>query len=294
MYFSPPAKITGKWNKKTYEIVRPLGQGANGHVFLVKYKQQNYALKIGNNPVDLMPEINILQVLQQAQGISLGPALHDVDDVWWNGNWTGFYVMDWVEGETLRQYIKDRHGMGLADAIPIISAILTALGELHKMGYCYGDIKPENIMMTAKTSLPCIIDFGGVTLFGRSIREYTEEYDRGAWGAGLRKAEPSYDLYAVGVMLLEMLLGTQQWKKEIKSSRNLSLLYGIIRKQKKLRPIHSFFYKTFTGKYTTALAMKNDLLRLNSSVDQSAPNQWIQVMFVCSCILLGISLAIHI
>ncbi|WP_347836547.1 hypothetical protein [Gracilibacillus sp. JCM 18860] len=41
------------------------------------------------------------------------------------------------------------------------------------------------------------VDVGGTTLIGRSIKEYTEFYDRAYWQMGTRRAEPSYDLFAL-------------------------------------------------------------------------------------------------
>ena len=41
---------------------------------------------------------------------------------------------------------------------------------------------------------------------GSSIKEFTEFYDRGYWGLGSRKAEPSYDLFAVAMIMIQMLI----------------------------------------------------------------------------------------
>ncbi|WJH36380.1 hypothetical protein N6H14_11535 [Paenibacillus sp. CC-CFT747] len=72
--------LNGKWNRNRYEVVRRLGSGANGAVFLVRREKTEYALKIGFDAVDHQSEINVLADLSGREGAFSG-YLKDVDDV---------------------------------------------------------------------------------------------------------------------------------------------------------------------------------------------------------------------
>jgi serine/threonine-protein kinase PknG len=74
----------------------------------------------------------------------------------------GYIVMEYVDGVSLRQLVRDRRpdGLPVAHAISYMLEILPALGHLHEQGLLYCDFKPENVMCTA-TSVK-LIDLGGV------------------------------------------------------------------------------------------------------------------------------------
>src|SRR5690606_32927785 len=74
--------------------------------------------------------------------------------------------------------------------------------NLHKQGWVFGDLKPDNLIITGPPIRIRCIDVGGTTAIGRAIKEYTEFYDRGYWGLGTRRAEPSYDLFAIAMIMI--------------------------------------------------------------------------------------------
>ena len=49
-----------------------------------------------------------------------------------------------------------------------------------------------------------LVDYGGVTAFGKGIRQFTEIYDRGYWNAGTRVSDAGYDLFSYGVLCVQM------------------------------------------------------------------------------------------
>ena len=82
------------------------------------------------------------------------------------------------------------------------SSAFNDLDKLHENGWVFGDLKPENLIVTGPPPKIRCIDVGGTTIQGRAIKEFTEFYDRGYWGLGSRKAEPTYDLFAVAMIMI--------------------------------------------------------------------------------------------
>ncbi len=298
-----PSIIVGRWNGRKYRVMRLLGKGAVGRVFLVEHEGGRYALKIAENTEDLMPEIQVFERLQKEKGDELRQSLYDVDDAEWQGSLRSFYVMEFIDGETLHDLIRKRPLWIKNRAVDITIHVLDGLKLLHGIGYCYGDLKPENIMICRQTGRPFFIDYGGVTTFGRMIKQYTEDYDRASWRAGLRKSGAAYDLFALSVIFLHMRIGAKIWRKEIDGNRCLSRLYDIIRKHKQLSPYRKWFDQIWKGRFAGAVEARQHLKVLHEDFvlnksrvrrEQSANGRWIPWFFFCSCAVLIFSLILYI
>src|SRR5690625_4237974 len=88
--------IQGKWHKKSYQIIRALGSGAVGTVYLCVSDGGKVALKVSSQMSSISSEVNVLKSFQSVQGTRLGPSLIDVDDfVSKNGQTYPFYVMEY-------------------------------------------------------------------------------------------------------------------------------------------------------------------------------------------------------
>lgn len=189
--------ICGKWNKRSYRIERLLGEGANGKVFLVQSGKQTYALKFGFDTVDLQMEVNVLRELDK---VSPQPFLIDADDAIIGETAYPFYVMRYIRGVTPRYYIG-RNGFDWFYMIGL--NLLRKLHALHRQGYVFGDLKSDNVLVFGYGEVE-LVDFGGVTERGRSVKQFTELYDRGFWNAGERIADDGYDLFGFAVLCLEI------------------------------------------------------------------------------------------
>lgn len=111
-----------------------------------------------------------------------------------------FYLMEWVVGQPLSELVADLKESSLYE---LMSQVLQGLDELHQAGYAFCDVKAQNIIVSMKPGLKVrFVDAGGVTRFGRSVRQFTPFSDRAYWGMGTRRAEPSYDLHAFALMLI--------------------------------------------------------------------------------------------
>ncbi|MEH7251841.1 protein kinase [Neobacillus niacini] len=252
---APGTVITGKWHSNKYTILKELGYGANGIVYLAKFKNTQVALKMSDNGMSITSEVNVLRSFAKVQGSTLGPSLLDVDDWKSNQGQISFYAMEYIQGPDLLTFIQNT---GKAWTTVLFLQLLNDLNKLHENGWVFGDLKPENLIVTGPTPRIRCIDVGGTTLKGRAIKEFTEFYDRGYWGLGTRKADPAYDLFAVAMIMIN----TAYPKRFNKTTGGISQLREAIRKQKELLPLERVIVKALQGQYSNALHMRTELLTL--------------------------------
>jgi serine/threonine protein kinase len=259
----PGTVITGKWHSNKYTILKELGYGANGIVYLAKFKNTQVALKMSDNGMSITSEVNVLRSFAKVQGSTLGPSLLDVDDWSSNRGQISFYIMEYIQGPDLLTFLQRK---GKAWTTVLLLQLLNDLNKLHENGWVFGDLKPENLIVTGQTPRIRCIDVGGTTLKGRAIKEFTEFYDRGYWGLGTRKADPAYDLFAVGMIMIN----TAYPKRFNKTTGGISQLREAIRKQKDLLPIERVIVKALQGHYPNALQMRTELMSV--VIDKKNPD----------------------
>ena len=150
------------------------------------------------------------------------PNVVAVHDQGWNqgGPPAVFLVMEYVEGPTLREVIRDRSPISLDETLVITEAILSALGAAHRAGIVHRDVKPENVIIATDGRIK-VADFGlaralsslatitadAGTLLGTVAYLSPEQVQRGI-------ADARSDIYAVGIILFEMLVGSQPFVSE--------------------------------------------------------------------------------
>ena len=125
-----------------------------------------------------------------------------------------FYVMPFVEGETLRDRLDREHQLPVHDAVQIATNVAEALDYAHKQGVIHRDIKPDNVLL--QSGKPVISDFGialavGVAGGGRltetGLSLGTPQYMSPEQATGDLSVGAASDTYALGCVLYEMLVG---------------------------------------------------------------------------------------
>jgi eukaryotic-like serine/threonine-protein kinase len=124
-----------------------------------------------------------------------------------------YMVMEWVEGRLLRQILTEQKKLPPERAVKITLGILDALGYIHSHGVVHRDLKPENIMVDAADRIK-LIDFGIAAKAGARRLTFaklsqvmgTPDYIAPEHVKG-KRGDARSDLYAMGVMLYEMLTG---------------------------------------------------------------------------------------
>ncbi|MBY6038511.1 protein kinase family protein [Fictibacillus nanhaiensis] len=260
-------EIRGKWNHSRYRVRRRLGYGATGAVYLADSDHGVVALKIGHDQMSITSEVNVLKRFSKVQGKVLGPSLIEVDD-WLKGKVTyPFYAMEYLKGETLFEFLRNK---STEWAGILLVQLLTDLHTLHQAGWAFGDLKPDNLLVTGPPYRIRWIDVGGTTIMDRSIKEYTEFFDRGYWGKGSRKAEPSYDLFSAGMVMINLAYPSR-FTKGNNPDRQLQ---EKIAASPMLKPYGALLEKAWNGKYRYAEEMRNELvLLLNANVNNQTPQK---------------------
>lgn len=254
---SPGTLITGRFKGSRYVIQRLLGQGANGVVYLVNKvgSGKQYALKMGFDNIDIQSEINNLKALhkqgkKQATaviGSEALPYLLEVDDYIAQEGTIPFYVMRYIKGKALRAFLVHRGSKWMRVAG---YSLLRKLQQLHAAGWVFGDLKPENIIVSSYGEVE-LIDYGGVSAIGRSVKQYTEWYDRGFWNSGSRVAEPSYDWFSFAVITLHMLAepSLKRMAEQLPQTRSTGDLMSIIDSEPELHPYKTWLMKAIHGQF---------------------------------------------
>ncbi|GGD85705.1 Stk1 family PASTA domain-containing Ser/Thr kinase [Microbacterium murale] len=128
-----------------------------------------------------------------------------------------YLVMEYLPGITLRELMREQRRLTIPQTITIMDAILAGLAAAHKAGIVHRDVKPENVLLAEDGRIK-IGDFGlarattantatGQQLLGTIAYLAPELVTRGT-------ADARSDIYALGIMLYEMLVGEQPYKGE--------------------------------------------------------------------------------
>lgn len=125
-----------------------------------------------------------------------------------------YLVTEWVEGQPLRRILNEQGKLSPQRALRIATGICEALAYIHSQGVVHRDVKPENIMVGSDDRVT-LLDFGVASLAGARSLTFgkmsqiigTADYISPEQVNG-RRGDARSDIYAVGVILYEMLVGT--------------------------------------------------------------------------------------
>ncbi len=198
-----------------YQLQAELGQGGMGVVCRAwdTLLQRNVAIKVVS-PTLLGVEgrERLLQEAQTAAALN-HPNIVAIYDVTQDGD-SPFIVMELVEGTSLDQW----ESPGLADDLRVAQQIATALESAHSQGVIHRDLKPQNILLTADGAVK-LSDFGLARLLGKTritqegtlMGTVTYLAPELILGQG---ASPQSDLYALGIVLYELVAGRPPFDDE--------------------------------------------------------------------------------
>lgn len=276
----PGRKINGR-----YRIIRNIGSGGMANVFLAKdlILERDVAVKVLR--FDFQDDqVAIRRFQREALAASelVHPNIVGVYDV---GEEDGmqFLVMEYVEGTDLKQYIKNNQPLPISDVVNIMKQILLGVHLAHNHHIIHRDLKPQNILLDDQGNVK-IADFGIAvalsetsltqtnTMLG-SVHYLSPEQARGSM------ATRQSDIYALGIILYELLLGRvpfdgesavsialKHFQSEVPSVRSMNVAIP--------QPLENVVYhataKDPQNRYLTAEEMEKDLA---SSLDESRQHE---------------------
>ncbi|MBL4684515.1 MAG: protein kinase [Nannocystaceae bacterium] len=215
-----PPVVSGDILGERYRIIEMIGQGGMGTVFVAEHTTigKHVAIKVLGE--DFAHRATLVErFVQEARAASLirHPHIVDITDFGFVREGLPYFVMEYLEGQTLAQRIADQRRIPWPAARDIMLQICAALQAAHDKGVIHRDMKPDNIFL---------IDRGGngpfVKVLDFGIAKIVAEEDKNLTKTGTVMGTAAYmspeqaqslsvdtrtDIYATGVVLYEMLTG---------------------------------------------------------------------------------------
>jgi serine/threonine protein kinase/tetratricopeptide (TPR) repeat protein len=200
-----------------YRLLSKIGEGGMGSVYLAEHVdlEKRVALKILRADVAPDPE-TLQQFRQEARAASkIGSAyICDVTDFGELPDGRVFFVMEYLDGQSLGRVLRQNSQIEPARAVAILRQVAKALGAAHEKGIVHLDVKPDNVMLLQqgkRSDAVKVVDFGIAGLLHQGGQEEeiagTPEYIAPERASGHGYDNRS-DVYALGVMAYEMLSGS--------------------------------------------------------------------------------------
>lgn len=197
-----------------YEIIRKIGDGGMAFVYEAKDKLLNRTVAVKVLRPEFVDDEEFLRKFKrEAEAVaSLShPNIVNVYDVGEEGK-VHYIVMEYIDGQNLKDIIKNEGTLDEYTALDITKQIAMALSAAHKKGIVHRDIKPHNILISNEGRIVKVADFGiakavsnsTMTNIGSiigSVHYFSPEQAKG------NSVNATADLYSLGIVLYEMIIG---------------------------------------------------------------------------------------
>ena len=274
-----------------YTILEEVGKGGMAYVYKAQCNVLNrtVAVKVLRNDLEGGDEfVTRFKAEAQAAACLAHPNIVSIYDVGEEGDMY-YIVMEYIEGTTLKEYIKQKGTLSSLESADIASQICGALSVAHEKNIIHRDIKPHNIMITAN-HLVKVTDFGiarasnnstmrvGDSILG-SVHYISPEQARGGY------VDCRSDIYSLGIVLYEMLTGKVPFESESPIAVAMKHLEETPINPTTLSPdvspelqevVLKAMSKETRKRYQTVDALKNDLDTIAVMLKANADNEAIQ------------------
>ncbi|RKO62514.1 hypothetical protein Cdeb_03217 [Caldibacillus debilis GB1] len=232
----------GKRINERYKILKLIGGGGMANVYLARdmILERDVAIKILR--LDYANDEQFIRRFhreaQSATSLS-HPNIVNIYDV---GEEDDIYyiVMEYVEGETLKEYIKHRHPLPVETAVDIMKQLAAAVRHAHQNNIIHRDIKPQNILIDKQGNVK-ITDFGIATALTAttitdtnsvlgSVHYISPEQIKGS------QATKKSDIYSLGIVMFELLTGKLPYSGETAVAIALKHLQEDLPSPRRLNP----------------------------------------------------------
>jgi hypothetical protein len=222
------AAMIGKTIDRRYVIQERLGAGGMGTVYIAQQTAVGRRVAVKVLPAAIADDLGaVKRFMQEARAASTlshpnGITVHDFGQT---DEGLLYLVMEFVEGVTLARLLKDTGALPVERAIRIAVQVLSAVEDAHDRGIVHRDLKPDNVIVSSRPGNPDfakVLDFGLAKVAEDPSGEHltktgqvfgTPAYMSPEQACGER-CDLRTDLYAIGVMLYEMLAGSRPFDGE--------------------------------------------------------------------------------
>jgi serine/threonine protein kinase/Tol biopolymer transport system component len=273
-----------------YEIIRPLGAGGMGEVFLARdtklHRQVALKLLPPASAFDTEADQRLLREAQAAAALDHPNicAVHEIGEA----DGSPFIVMQYLEGETLAARLR-RGRVSPNQAVGVALQIADALTEAHARGIIHRDIKPSNVIITTPRRQVKVLDFslaknvlaegepaGGATPSKPGLVIGTVAYMSPEQARG-QELDARTDLWSLGVVLYEMLAGALPFSGATNSDTIAAILTAEPAPLREAPPplaqiVNKALAKDRTWRYQTASEMLSALKRLRRDAGDTLPD----------------------
>src|SRR5258708_5590351 len=235
-----------------YKLLQQIGEGGFGVVWMAEQEQpvrRRVALKIIKMGMDTKEVIARFEQERQALAMMDHPNIAKVFDAGATPTGRPFFVMELVRGIRITDYC-DQANLPTADRLQLFIAVCHAVQHAHQKGIIHRDLKPGNILVTPHDGMPVpkVIDFGVAKATQQRLTDLTvftqfEQMIGTPLYMSPEQAEMSgldidtrTDIYALGVLLYELLTGRTPFDPKELAKRGLDEIRRAIREQEPPRP----------------------------------------------------------
>jgi eukaryotic-like serine/threonine-protein kinase len=235
-----------------YKLLEPIGEGGCGVVYMAEQEQpirRRVALKVIKLGMDTQSVIARFEAERQALALMDHPNIARVLDAGTTDTGRPYFVMELVRGIKITDYCEQNH-LSTEERLNLFVQVCHALQHAHQKGIIHRDIKPSNILVTLQDGqpVPKVIDFGIAKATDQRLTDRTlftafEQFLGTPAYMSPEQAQMSTqdidtrsDIYALGVLLYEMLIGKPPFDPKELVSAGLDGMRRIIQEEEPKRP----------------------------------------------------------
>ena len=235
-----------------YKLLQQLGEGGFGFVFMAEQEQpvrRKVALKIIKPGMDSKQVVARFEAERQALALMDHPNIARVFDGGTTKSGRPFFVMELVKGIPITEFC-DKNRLTPRERLELFIPVCQAVQHAHQKGVIHRDIKPSNVLVTMYDDkpVPKVIDFGVAKAIAEKLTEQTLFTRVGQVIGTLEYMSPEQaslnaldvdtraDVYALGVLLYELLTGTTPLNKERMEGVAFLEMLRLIREEEPPKP----------------------------------------------------------